>query len=63
MKIKRQIRHGVLFFVAASLIWGGFSLSAEAKDKPLKLTYAFFAPAGTRLITTSTPMWKCFLTP
>jgi TRAP-type C4-dicarboxylate transport system substrate-binding protein len=28
-------------------MWGGVSSQAIAKDKPIKLTYAFFAPAGT----------------
>jgi len=47
MTIKRKIQHSVWFLVAAALVWSGFSLQAEAADKPLKLTYAFFAPAGT----------------
>ena len=48
MTVKRQILLFVMFFFAAALIWGdGISSPAEAKDKPIKLTYAFFAPAGT----------------
>jgi len=48
MTVKRQILLFVMFFFAASLISsGGFLSQAEAKDKPIKLTYAFFAPAGT----------------
>ena len=49
MTVKRQIMFFVMFFFAASLLIGGYGLSpqAEAKDKPIKLTYAFFAPAGT----------------
>jgi TRAP-type C4-dicarboxylate transport system substrate-binding protein len=48
MTVKRQILLFVTLFFATSLIWGGgISSQAEAKDKPIKLTYAFFAPAGT----------------
>ena len=47
MKIKQQIQHGLWFFVALALAWGGFLLPAAAKDEPITLTYAFFAPAGT----------------
>lgn len=47
MTVKRSITLGVVFFGAAALMWGGVSFQAEAKDKPIKLTYAFFAPAGT----------------
>jgi len=48
MTTKRQILLFVMFFFAAALICGGgISSPAEAKDKPIKLTYAFFAPAGT----------------
>ncbi|MEE8325987.1 MAG: TRAP transporter substrate-binding protein [candidate division NC10 bacterium] len=48
MKVKHLNHLFVVFFVAVSLTWGGGVLSqAEAGDKPLKLTYAFFAPAHT----------------
>jgi len=44
---KRSINLWVVFLVAAALICGGIARLAEAKDKPIKLSYAFFAPAGT----------------
>ena len=48
MKIKYQSDLFIVFFAIASLLWGdGFLSSAEAKEKPITLTYAFFAPAGT----------------
>ena len=47
MKVKQSMPLLVVCLIALSLIWGGFSAQAIAKDKPIKLTYAFFAPAGT----------------
>ncbi|UCF93611.1 MAG: TRAP transporter substrate-binding protein [Desulfobacterales bacterium] len=48
MKTKHLKPLLVVFVVAVSLL-GGSSVCppAEANDKPIKLTYAFFAPAGT----------------
>ena len=47
MTVKRSINLFVVFLVAAVFIWGGIAMQAEAKAKPIKLSYAFFAPAGT----------------
>ncbi len=48
MTVKRLIFLFVVFFVVALLVGtDGISMQAEAKDEPIKLTYAFFAPAGT----------------
>lgn len=48
MKIKRQLRLFVVFFAIASLLGvNGFLSSAQAKEKTITLTYAFFAPART----------------
>ncbi|MEW6672667.1 MAG: TRAP transporter substrate-binding protein [Thermodesulfobacteriota bacterium] len=47
MRIKGRVHYCVLFFVAVALTCSGFVLSVDAKDQPLKLSYAFFAPAGT----------------
>ena len=46
MRIKRLIPPMVMFFVVVSLMYGGVSSQALAKDT-IKLTYAFFAPART----------------
>ncbi len=48
MKINRQITIlVVLWFAVAIVCSAGFSSHAQAEDKPIKLTYAFFAPART----------------
>ena len=48
MTVKRQIPTFVVFFVAvAIMLGGGISSQAQVKEKPITLTYAFFAPAGT----------------
>lgn len=48
MTVKRQIPTFVVFFVAvAIMLGGGISSQAQDKEKPITLTYAFFAPAGT----------------
>ena len=48
MRINRQKSLIVILLVAVSLVCsGGFSSPARAEDKPIKLTYAFFAPART----------------
>jgi TRAP-type C4-dicarboxylate transport system substrate-binding protein len=47
MKINRQIPLIVMLWVAAAVVCSGFSSPAQAEDKPIKLTYAFFAPART----------------
>lgn len=48
MKVKHRIPIFVVFFIAVSIMWGGvISSTAQAKEKPITLTYAFFAPAGT----------------
>jgi TRAP-type C4-dicarboxylate transport system substrate-binding protein len=48
MKINRQIPLSVVLWIAVSLVGsGGFLSPAQATDKPIKLTYAFFAPART----------------
>ena len=46
MKFQRLSRLIVISFIALYIIGGGAS-QALAKDKPITLTYAFFAPAGT----------------
>ena len=46
MRFKRLIPLMVMFFVVVSLM-GGIPSQAQAKDKTIKLTYAFFAPART----------------
>ncbi len=48
MKINRQITILVVLGFAVSLVCSiGFLPLAQAEDKPIKLTYAFFAPART----------------
>lgn len=48
MKITRHISPLLVLAVAAALVCSfGFGPQAHAKDKPIKLTYAFFAPAVT----------------
>ena len=48
MRINRQKSLTAILLVAVSLVCsGGFSSPARAEDKPIKLTYAFFAPART----------------
>ncbi len=48
MKVNRAILFFVALLVTVSFICGASVWSpAEAKEKPIKLTYAFFAPAGT----------------
>ena len=47
MRVKHPMPLLVVFLAALCLMWGGVSSQAIAKDKPIKLTYAFFAPAGT----------------
>jgi len=46
MRLKRLIPLMVMFFVVVSFM-GGIPSQVQAKDKTLKLTYAFFAPART----------------
>ena len=48
MKINRQLSHLLILEAAAVLVCSaGFGLPAQAKDNPIRLTYAFFAPAVT----------------
>ena len=48
MKINRQITILAVLGFAVSLVCStGFLSQAQAEDKPIKLTYAFFAPART----------------
>ena len=47
MRVKHPMPLLVVLLAALCLMWGGVSSQAIAKDKPIKLTYAFFAPAGT----------------
>ena len=48
MKFNRQVSFLVMLLAALTIVCsGGFSSPAQAKDKPIKLTYAFFAPART----------------
>ena len=48
MKFNRQLSLFVMLGVAVALVCSaGFLSYAQAKDKPIKLTYAFFAPART----------------
>ena len=48
MKFNRQLPFFVVLWVAVSLVCSaGLTSYAQAKDKPIKLTYAFFAPART----------------
>ena len=48
MKINRHLSLSFVLLLAAALTVGaGFTSQAQAKDKQIKLTYAFFAPAVT----------------
>ncbi len=48
MRVNHRIPLIVMLWVAVSFVCSGSFLSpAQAKDKPIKLTYAFFAPART----------------
>ena len=48
MKVNRRIPLIAMLLVAVFFVCsGGFSSPAQAQDKPIKLTYAFFAPART----------------
>ena len=48
MRINRHVPLIVMLLAAAAVVCSsGFSSPAQAKDKPIKLNYAFFAPART----------------
>lgn len=47
MRVKQPMPLFITVLAAFSLMFGGISTQATAADKPIKMTYAFFAPAGT----------------